>query len=66
MHIADYIQSFSTGMTTCIEDSHMATAAFKIYDVGIQTGVILNRAKMAVEHIADLGRYRLGSRDGIV
>ena len=43
-----------------------ATAAFKIYDVGIQTGVILNRAKMAVEHIADLGRHRLGSRGGIV
>ena len=43
-----------------------ATATFKIYDVGIQTGVILNRTKMAVEHIADLGRYRLGSRGGIV
>ena len=42
------------------------SAAFKIYDVGIKTGVILNRAKMAVEHIADLGRYRLSSRDGIV
>ena len=43
-----------------------ATAAFKIYDIGAQTGVILNRAKMTVEHIANLGRYRLGSRGGIV
>ena len=43
-----------------------ATAAFKIYDIGAQTDVILNRAKMTVEHIANLGRYRLGSRSGIV